>query len=110
MIVEFDAAEARRRRDRALAVVVVGKDDWIKAAKWAVYEIAKDTREFTTDAVWASGLPEPPSGSSRALGPVMLAASRAGVVQITDRTRPTTKKLSHAQPLRVWTSNIYQPH
>lgn len=106
-MIEFDAAEARRRRDRALAVVVVGKDDWIKAAKWALYEVALSTREFTTDAIWATGLPEPPSGSSRALGPVMLAAARAGVVQITDRTRPTTKKKSHAQPLRIWISNVW---
>ena len=106
--VAFDTQQARRNRDAAIAKVQLGsgKAGWIKAARWAVYSVAKEHQEFTTDDVWATGLPQCP-GSNRALGPVMLAAARAEIIRRTERTRPTSKRASHAQPLRVWESSIY---
>jgi predicted membrane-bound mannosyltransferase len=96
----FDAKEGRQRRDAAMAVSEVGKDVWMVEATQAVLAVARAEREFTTDSVWKRGLPPCP-GSRRALGPVMVAVAR------TDRTRPTAKAESHAQPLRIWSSKIY---
>lgn len=102
----FSASEARARRDRAMERVQIGKAEWSTAARWAVYEVALRHKEFTTDAVWAIGLAPPERGSARALGPVMAAAQRAGIIERTDRTRATAKAKSHAQPLRVWRSRL----
>ena len=107
--IKFDARQARLNRDRAMLLASQGKDEWNIAAKWVLYDVALRVQEFTTDALWRAGLEECPNGSNRALGPVMLAASRAGIISSTDRTKPTDKAHSHAQPIRVWRSNIFGP-
>ena len=83
-----------------------GKERWSAAAKWVLVDVAFRHREFTTDELWRSGLVECPNGSNRALGPVMAAAARAGIIERTDRTRATDKATSHAQPLRIWRSKL----
>jgi len=107
---EFDLREARRKRDEALRRVQEGpgKDEWIKAAKWTVLEVALTHKEFTTDEVWATGLPACP-GTNRALGPVMMAAAKAKVIERTPYTRDSKKVVSHARPVRVWESLVWRP-
>ena len=102
----YSAQLARANRERAMEQVARGRDAWMNTAKWCVVEVANTHAQFTTDEVWALGLPPCP-GSSRAMGPVMVAAAKAGYIERTDRTRNTTKAHSHAQPLRVWRSLIY---
>lgn len=105
--IRFNPREGRARRDAAMAVSEIGKDEWLELARQTVLEVARLQVEFTTDAIWEFGLRPPPSGSSRALGPVMLWASKHGVIQRTDRTRATKKAESHAQPLRIWRSKVF---
>jgi hypothetical protein len=107
MTFRFDARKARANKERAMARVSEGKDAWMAAAKWTVIVVASENREFTTDALWKAGLEEAP-GSNRALGPVMKAAAKAGVIADTGRYVPTTKAQSHAQPIRVWRSLIFE--
>jgi hypothetical protein len=106
---KFDIVEARRKRDHAMSIAEQGKTEWNRAAAWAVVCAALKNTEFTTDAVWAEGLPPPESGSKRALGPVMIRAAKAYIVERTDRTIETAKADCHAQPIRVWRSLIYKP-
>lgn len=104
---EFNIEQARHNRDKAMAQSEVGKDDWMKGAKWAVVEVALQHEEFNTDAVWAVGLEPPEWGSARALGPVMMGAAKAHIIRNTGRTKKTAKAHSHAQPLTVWQSLIF---
>ncbi len=99
----FDLEEGRRQRDLALSRVQLNKEDWIKKAKQAVWLVAGDHTEFTTDDVWATGLPHP-DGDARALGPVMLKAQKANVIQPTERFRPSRIVAYHAAPKRIWKS------
>ncbi len=99
----FDLEEGRRQRDLALSRVQLNKEDWIREAKWCVFNCAKDHSELTTDDVWAMGLRHP-EGDARALGPVMLAAQKAGVIEPTDRFRPSRIVTYHAAPKRIWKS------
>jgi len=99
----FNLQEGRRQRDLALERVVQNKENWIKAAKRAIWEVAGDHTEFTTDDVWATGLPHP-DGDARALGPVMLKARTAKVIEPTERFRPSRIVAYHAAPKRIWKS------
>ncbi len=107
--IEMDLDRARRNKAAAMARVQrgEGKEEWMKAAKWAVLEVAMQLPELTSDDVWESGLMECP-GSNRALGPVMAAAARRGILIDTGKFQPTRKADSHAQPIRIWKSGIHE--
>ena len=83
-----------------------GKGQWSAAAKWALVNVALEKAEFTTDDVWRAGLVPCPNGTNRALGPVLMAAAKAGIIERTDRTRNTEIVTSHARPKRVWLSKL----
>lgn len=101
---EFDAAMARERRDAAVQQVGQHADPaWFARALQAVRDVAREAGVdgFTTDDVWARlGGNEP--REPRAMGPVMLAASRAGVCRPLSYNRDSTDPQCHARPKRVW--------
>ena len=96
--------EGQRRADEAVARVGRNADrDWLKAARLAVIEASVRHVEFTTDEVWAvlsrDGFA---THERRALGAVMRSVAAEGVVEPTDRYRPSSRPESHARPVRVW--------
>jgi hypothetical protein len=43
----------------------------------------------------------------RALGAMMVQASRDGIISATDRTRNSLRPVCHSNPKRVWKSNVW---
>jgi hypothetical protein len=104
----FNLREARKKRDDAIDKVERGAtDQWMRAAKWAIVEVAMTHQQFTTDEVWASGLPD--ASENRAMGAAIVAASRAEIIDRTNYTRESKRVSSNARPVRVWQSRIWQP-
>lgn len=80
--------------------------EWRDEAYAAVIRTARTLAEFTSDEVWTVGdLPQ--TRENRALGPVILRAQRAGVIEDTGRIRRTKQVKSHGSPARVWRSLIF---
>lgn len=107
----FDAIEAVRRRDVALAVVADNADErWTRAALWAIRWTAVEHPELTTDDVWQTlhEIAIAPGREPRALGAVMKAAQAEGLITATDRMRPTLRPEAHCRPCRVWRSEIHR--
>lgn len=100
-----DLRAAFAARDDAIDRVDQAADPaWKDAALAAVRRVAARQVELITDDVWAElgdGPAEP-----RAMGPVMLAARRLGLVEPTDRTRQADRVVNHARPQRIWRSLI----
>ena len=97
--------EAIAARDEALERVEAGAEpDWQAAALAALEITARRLPDFISDDVWDSGLPS--TREDRALGPIFLAAARAGWIAKTDRVRPSRR--SHASGKPVWRSLIYR--
>ncbi len=103
---QFNLAQARHNRDVAMERAGHNHAQWMATAKWTLIVIAKTHGEFTTDALWKLGLPPCP-GTNRAIGPVMMAAAKAGIIERTNRTEQTSRVTNHARPLTVWRSKIY---
>ena len=95
--------KGRQLRDEAIGNVALSHEEWLPMAKhglWRAIKAAGPGGEITTDEVWRQGVPSPPE--PRALGPVMMAAAKAGYIERTDRTRQTTRPEAHASPKRIW--------
>lgn len=76
--------------------------DWAKMVDLAIKMVISRQREFTTDDVWdeLDGTIEP--HEKRAMGAAMLRVARKGLIQATDRTRPSARAICHANPKRIW--------
>ena len=106
---QFDADESARRRDDAIDAVERGAPvDFKSAALECVLLLAKNRKEFTTDAVWyllgKGGVQSPPE--PRAMGAIMRIAASNGWVEATDRTALSVRTPCHRRPIRVWESKI----
>ena len=100
-LLEFNPEAARKKRDRAVAAVKA--PDWfMEKARQAIIWCANHHRDFTTDQVWERFGYLPEGFSLRALGAVMVAVAKDGVIVRTDRVRNTEMKNKHARPLQVW--------
>lgn len=102
----FDTDEGVAARDDAISNAEANANDrWFAAALAAVGVIAARGEPFTTDRVWAllarMGVD---THERRAMGPVMLAARRAGIVEATDEFRASVRAEHHCGPVRVWVS------
>jgi hypothetical protein len=91
---------------RAIERVEKGADSyWLEEAHLAVLWVASRGGDFTSDDVWAElskgrSVPREP----RALGAVMRALRRDGLIVPTDRYRSSSRATCHARPLRIWVS------
>ena len=76
--------------------------DWAELVEQAIMLVMSNCREFTTDDVWdeLDGTIEP--HEKRAMGAAMLRVARKGLIQATDRTRPSARAICHANPKRIW--------
>jgi hypothetical protein len=77
---------------------------WLDAALVVVEGLARKIDEFTTDEVWER-LEHPPR-EGRLLGALMHAAKRAGLIDPTDRHRPSRRPNVNRRPVRVWRSLV----
>lgn len=95
-------AETLAARDEAIEAVDRAADpEWKAEALAAVREMALRRDEFTSDDVWDAGLAK--TREDRALGPIFLAAARAGWISRTDRVRPSHRS-SHGSGKVIWRS------
>ena len=94
------ARASRASRDEAMARVEVHADAaWSELAAQTVRSVARGGGDFTSDDVWAAGLPRP--SESRALGPVLMRLARDGEI-VAVGFRQTTQVSRNAAPVRVW--------
>lgn len=76
----------------------------------AIEALAQRQPDLTTDDVWeylhlhdlAHGTHE-----KRAMGAVMRAAAKAGIIEITDSVRRSNRPVCHQNPKRVWRSLLH---
>ena len=92
-------------RDQALVDVATNTNPtWAAETMLIIKQIATDTFDFTTDDIWRelATAPLPTPHEPRALGALMVAAHRAGLIAPTDRYRQSKRPECHARPIRVW--------
>ena len=102
----LDLAEGRRRRDAGMDAVDKSSD-FQYAADRAVAQTARVFSSFVVDQVWQF-IDGDYGVDKRAMGPAMLRASRAQLIEPSSDFRPTTQVKCHAAPRRIWISLIYQ--
>lgn len=90
--------------DLALSTVEENTDaNWRDEALGAVRLVCLSRQTFICDDVWKVGLQS--TRNDKALGPVIMAAKRAGWCRKTDRVRPSLR--SHLSGKPVWESLIF---
>jgi len=103
------------KRDGMERVAEHADSAWKLAMETAVIATARQMPRFTADDCFVTLYrqnPTPPeTHDRRALGPIMLAAAKAGICRKDDATPwiPTRRRSRHAAPLQVWRSLIYNP-
>jgi hypothetical protein len=95
-------AEARAKREAGMALVAADSQ-WQDKAYATLVRYLKRHHEFFVDDFWAGTRLAYPS-NARALGPVVLRASREGLMEKTGEHRPSVRSNLTAKP--VWRSLI----
>ena len=92
-------------RDQSLVDVAVNANpNWWQHAVNIVQDVAATSFDFTTDDIWCElerrnvMTPHEP----RAIGAVVVAVKRLGLIAPTNRYRPSNRPECHARPIRVW--------
>ena len=80
---------------------------WKSAAADALRECALKYREFTTDEIWQLlAIKGVHTGENRAIGAIVQAGVRSGMITHTERWRPTRRRIAHKRPVAIYRSNI----
>lgn len=87
------------------ATTAAAGEEWREAAERMVEHLALTQAEFNADDLWEAGLERP--RESRALGGVMRAARKAGIIEPTGRYVPSRIKGCHSGPKAVWRSLVF---
>ena len=74
---------------------------WTKTAYLVIAQIAKSGIRFTSDLVWAK-LGKLKPNEPRALGPVMTAAEKEGLIERVGGASPSTMGVCHGRHKRIW--------
>jgi hypothetical protein len=85
---------------------------WKVAALYAVWMVALECEDFTTDEVskyMEKHWPDIATHEPRALGPIMTTAARKGYCENTRKQRLTEKAVAHRRGKNVWKSLIWTP-
>ncbi len=102
----FDQAESARRGEEAqVQVAANAAPDWKTKAMYAVFRVARERDEFTSDDVWDWG-ELPRTRENRALGPILRAAAGRGWIVRTERTAKTRQVSRHGTDVRIWKSKL----
>lgn len=99
----FDFDAGLRLKEQGIAQVEANANPaWKQEAHRQVLILAQAGAEFTTDDVWArlEGRQETPE--PRAMGAVMLKASRQGVIRMTGQFRQSKRPECHGRRIAVW--------
>lgn len=101
---QLSLEEAERQRDEAVARAEANANErWWMAAREEVILAAIQLPEFTTDTVWiglnSRGVS---THEPRALGSVMKAMAKAGIIEPTGRWEKSRRPEAHARPVMVW--------
>jgi hypothetical protein len=99
--------QAQRKAQEGIEVSYRHADSyWKDAVSQVVRELALTCQEFNTDLVWLEmdklGIY---TGENRALGAIIQAAHRSGMIQPTGQYKPSYRR--HNAPIITWHSNIY---
>lgn len=101
-------------KTKALKQVNQNADPYWKDFAYAcVIAVAKEKLEFTSDDVDAkiasAPIPQRPyTYEKRALGPVMIRACKANIMESTDRLKISCRSKLHNSPRRVWKSLTFE--
>jgi len=93
--------------DKAAAIAAASAEAdraWMREAMAAVRHLATVHDEFTTDNVWACLPNDVSTHEPRAMGAVMRAAMKEGVIAPLDRYEMSARPACHCRPVRVWKS------
>jgi hypothetical protein len=105
ILAEYETEQAEAARDDAIAQVEANADrNWMVAAQAAVAVLAMTHDEFTTDDMWAALREVDGTHEPRAMGAVMRAAARRGLIVKTDRVVNSRRAECHARPVAIWRS------
>jgi hypothetical protein len=105
----FDTYEAEARRDTAIADVEANANEaWCALAMLMIQRIAESKAEFTSDDVWKalSYYPTVQTHQPSAMGAMFRKASSNKLITATDRFVQSARPISHARPIRVWSSQL----
>ena len=78
---------------------------WMDSTHEALQCLASTQPEITGDDVWAA-ITMPPR-ESRMIGNALTRARAKGLIERTDKHRPSTRPENHSRPVRVWKSLLY---
>lgn len=101
----WNVTEAHRRKTEALRQVERNATDAFKqAAMRAVNAVRAERARFTADDVWVKldGMNVPAPIEPRALGAVLQAAAKLGLIAPTGEWQESVRPQNHARPVRVW--------
>jgi hypothetical protein len=82
---------------------------WQQIALQCVSDVAKVKSLFTGDDVMdLLDVRGSVTNEARALGPVMVMASKSGVMEKTESFKSSARRTQHGSPRRVWLSLVYE--
>jgi hypothetical protein len=104
----LDYIEAAKARDEAIhRVDEHAAPDWKVAAYEAVVQTATELQQFTADDVFDRLNTEATTHDRRALGPVVIRAARARLIEKANvAPRLSSRRSRHCAPMTVWNSRI----
>lgn len=105
----FSPAKSVEARTEALARVKAHADEEFKDRAWETVKALTGPSfvgiEFTTDdlvSYMSEWFPSVSTHDNRAWGPIMRAASKAGLIQNTGRVRESNMVSNHRRPKTIW--------
>lgn len=100
--------DARAKRDDGMARADANVDDgWRRRTEQSLHLYLVHNAEFFVDDFWtATDLQPPEHGTSRALGPIVQRAARAGWIVKTGAARPSVRSNMQLKP--VWRSTLHR--
>ena len=111
LALSFSPAAGAARRDDGINRAGNHADEaWKHAAYRIVTELSHSHKAFTSDEVWQRltkagySTPEP-----RAMGAVMLAAARSGLIIKSRSYTPTNRTAANRRPVAIWLSKTFIP-
>lgn len=100
-----DAEIGAALREAGIDQVEMANLEWVDVALYQARQVAKETRFFTSDAIWSRVGRHP--NEPRAMGAVMRALRREGIAEPTATVLPSLRPQCHRRPVRIWRSLVF---